>query len=330
MGKSAPKAPDPIETAKAQSMYNTNTAITQQLLNMVNQTNPYGSVNYNQTGTQQFVGADGRTYTLPQFTQSTSFTPEGQGIFDRTLEAQTNLAQTAANQSAAVQNELSNPFEFNNQDAADWAYDLASSRILPQQQQATEGLRNQLINSGLRPGTAAYEREMRRLTQNQGDQLNQLMLTGREQAFNEALTGRNQPLNELNALLSGSQLQNPGTASPGAPQTQVGGVDYTGLVSDNYQAQLQNYQSGLGGLFGLAGTLGGAAIKGGIFSDRRVKQDIKQVGRLDNGLPVYSFRYEWGGPVQIGLMAQDVERMHPDAVGEVDGIKTVDYSEAVL
>lgn len=330
MGKSTPKAPDPYETAQAQSQFNTNTAISQQLLNMVNQTNPYGSVTYNQTGTQSFVGADGKTYTLPSFTQSTSFTPEGQAIFDQTLAAQNNLATTAANQSAAVQDALSTPFEFNNQDAADWAYDLASSRILPQQQQATSALKTQLVNSGLRPGTEAYAREMTRLTQNQGDQLNQLALQGRGQAFNEALTTRNQPLNELSALLSGSQLQNPGTASSATPQTSVGGVDYSGLVQSNYQAQLQNQGGALGGLFGLAGTLGTAAMQyGPALSDIRAKEDIERVGVLDNGLPVYRFRYKSGGPMQIGLMAQDVEAVNPGAVIEKDGFKHVDYSKAV-
>lgn len=265
MGKSAPKAPDPYQTAQAQSQMNTNTAITSQLLNFVNQNNPYGSVSYDQTGSQSFTGADGKTYTLPSFTQNTSFTPEGQKIFDSTLNAQTNLADTAANQSAAVRDTLSTPFEFTNQDAADWAYDLGSSRLIPQQQQATSALRNQLINSGLRPGTPAYDREMTRITQNQGDQLNQLALQGRSQAFNENLTTRNQPLNELNALLGQSQLQNPGSASPGTPQTSVGGVDYSGMVQQNYQQQLQRQQSGLGGLFGLAGTLGSAAISKGLF-----------------------------------------------------------------
>ena len=260
LGKSAPEAPDPYETAQAQGMFNQNTAVTQQMLNMVDQSNPYGSVNYAQTGSNTFTGADGKTYTVPKFSQSTTFTPEGQAIFDKTLTAQNNIAQIAADQSGAVKESLSNPFEFNNQDAADWAYDLGASRILPQQQQAGEALRAQLINSGLRPGTAAYDREMTRMQQGNTDQMNQLMLTGRSQAFNEALTTRQQPLNEFNALLSQSQLQNPGSASPGAPQTSVGGVDYSGLVSDNYQAKLANSGSMLGGLFGLAGSLGGAAI----------------------------------------------------------------------
>lgn len=327
---STPKAPDPYATAQAQSQFNTNTAVSQQLLNMVNQVNPYGSVTYDQTGTQSFVGADGKTYTLPSFTQTTSYTPEGQAILDQTMGAQQNLATTANNQSAAVQESLSNPFQFDNQAAADWAYDLGSSRLDPRFAQEEASLRTRLTNQGIREGSQAWNNAMSQLSQGKNDAYNQLMLQGRSQAYNEALTTRNQPLNELNALLSGSQLTNPGTASSATPQTSVGGVDYSGLVQSNYQSQLANSGSALGGLFGLAGTIGAGAIKAGAFSDERLKTDISLVGKLDNGLNVYAYRYKSGGPMQIGLMAQEVEKVNPSAVFEHEnGFKMVDYAEAV-
>lgn len=81
----------------------------------------------------------------------------------------------------------------------------------------------------------------------------------------------------------------------------------------------------IGGIMGSVGSL----AKAFALSDRRVKTDIKKVGTLDNGLPVYSFRYI-GSPVTvIGLMAQDVEIDKPEAVKEFNGIKTVDYEMAV-
>jgi len=43
---SAPAAPDPTATATAQGNMNTNTAITQQLLNQTNQVTPYGDLTY--------------------------------------------------------------------------------------------------------------------------------------------------------------------------------------------------------------------------------------------------------------------------------------------
>lgn len=64
------------------------------------------------------------------------------------------------------------------------------------------------------------------------------------------------------------------------------------------------------------------------FSDRRVKDDVKEIGKTHDGQPIYSFKYNGDDRTQIGLMAQDVEKKHPEAVGEYGGIKTVDYKEA--
>ena len=60
-----------------------------------------------------------------------------------------------------------------------------------------------------------------------------------------------------------------------------------------------------------------------LTSDIRVKENISQVGSLDNGLPVYLFNYKGNKTPQIGLMAQDVEKVNKDAVVEIDGIKRV-------
>lgn len=89
---------------------------------------------------------------------------------------------------------------------------------------------------------------------------------------------------------------------------------------------------GSGGLLGGAGAAGGAAS--GLtpllaFSDRRVKTDIRKIGRLDNGLPFYMFRYIGDHEPRFGVMAQDVEKVSPDAVIERNGIKMVDYEKAV-
>ncbi|GMM93122.1 hypothetical protein [Qipengyuania sp. MTN3-11] len=251
----APSPPDPVQTAVAQGGVNRDTAVSQQLLNMVSQQNPWGSVAYNQSGTTSYVDSlTGKTVTVPQFTQTTTLSPEQQAIFDKSQAAQTNLAGIAEAQSGRVADALSDPFQFTNQDAADWSYDLAQTRIAPQQQRNEAALRSRLVNSGIRPGTAAWNSEMERLTQANTDQNNMLALQGRSQAFSENLATRNQPLNELSALLSGSQVSNPAQMSSAAPQVGVGGVDYAGMVQDNYQAKLQRQNALMGGLFGLAGT----------------------------------------------------------------------------
>lgn len=61
------------------------------------------------------------------------------------------------------------------------------------------------------------------------------------------------------------------------------------------------------------------------FSDERIKENITRVGSLDNGLPVYTFNYIGKPDIQMGLMAQDVEKVNPNAVKEIGGIKVVNY-----
>lgn len=249
----APQAPDPVKTAQAQAGVNLSTAITQQNLNMVDQTNPWGSVDYSQNGSTRFQDSFGNWVDVPTFTQKTTLSPEQQAIFDKSQAAQTNLAGIAQEQSGRVADALSDPFTFDNQDAADWAFDMGSSRIAPQQARAEAALRSKLVNAGIRPGTPAWDAEMSRQTNANTDQWNQLALTGRSQAFAENLATRNQPLNELSALLSGSQVSNPAQMSSAAPQVGVGGVDYAGMVQDNFAARNANHQALMGGLFGLAG-----------------------------------------------------------------------------
>lgn len=317
-----PKAPSPTETAAAQSASNRDTALSSQLLNMTNQQGPYGSLNYNQTGTNSYVDSlTGKTVTVPQFTATTTLSPEQQAILDQTQAAELNLGSIANERSNFLKDYLAQPFNVNSATEAK-LNELGSARLDPRFAREQEALRTQLISSGIRPGTAAYSAALNDFGQTKNDAYNQLALTGRQQAFQEASYERNQPLNEIGALLSGSQVQGPQFVN--TPQTQVGGVDYTGLVNNQYQSQLANQQQKLGGLFGLAS----AGL--GLFSDRRLKTDIKRVGQLDNGLSVYSYRYKGENETQIGLMADEVERAIPHAVNEdPSGFKRVRYDIAV-
>jgi hypothetical protein len=61
-------------------------------------------------------------------------------------------------------------------------------------------------------------------------------------------------------------------------------------------------------------------------SDRRLKREIRRIGVSPSGLAIYSFRYVWGGPTYVGVMAQDLLATRPDAVIETDsGYLMVDY-----
>ncbi|MFN9029634.1 MAG: tail fiber domain-containing protein [Betaproteobacteria bacterium] len=79
---------------------------------------------------------------------------------------------------------------------------------------------------------------------------------------------------------------------------------------------------------GIAGMAAGGAMRWAL-SDKRAKTDIKKVGKLDNGLPVYTYRYKGDGRPQLGLMAQDVKKKVPEAVRKADdGLYRVNYALA--
>ncbi len=81
------------------------------------------------------------------------------------------------------------------------------------------------------------------------------------------------------------------------------------------------YSTGFGG--GATGGLSGSGL-----SDIRLKKDIEHLFTMDNGVPIYSFKYQWSDDTNIGTMAQDIEGIIPDAVFmNSEGYKMVDYSK---
>jgi outer membrane immunogenic protein len=66
----------------------------------------------------------------------------------------------------------------------------------------------------------------------------------------------------------------------------------------------------------------------GAVSDIRLKRDIALIGHLENGLGLYRYRYTWSDEVHVGVMAQEVALIRPDAIirSELDDYLRVDYS----
>ncbi|MDP3939176.1 MAG: tail fiber domain-containing protein [Deltaproteobacteria bacterium] len=63
------------------------------------------------------------------------------------------------------------------------------------------------------------------------------------------------------------------------------------------------------------------------LSDKRLKTDIRKLGKDDIGLNVYAFKYKGDDKRRVGHMAQDVEKKFPDAVKTIRDIKFIDYGE---
>ena len=102
------------------------------------------------------------------------------------------------------------------------------------------------------------------------------------------------------------------------------GLGAGGLIAG--AGNVSNSKGKGGGKSGLGNALGmGAGI---IASDRRLKKNIKRLSEYDDGLGIYQYHYIDGSGPHIGVMADEVERLRPEALGPViDGYMTVDYSK---
>lgn len=311
----APQAPDPFQTAQAQTASNKDTAIAQSKINAVNQVTPQGNLTYSES-----TWADG----TPRLTATTTYSPEQQALMGKTNQIQSNLADTGVAQSQRLGQLLSQPFSLSNEATEGRLMELGRKRLDPALASRRASTEQDLFNRGVRPGTEAYDKAMRGVTEGENDAYNQLLLTGRGQAVNEALTERNQPLNEIMGLASGTQIQAPQFQS--TPQSGVAPTDISGLVQQNYQSQMQQYNAGMSGLFGLGAT----ALGGWMMSDRRLKEDVHKVGETADGIPVKTFRYKGSPMMHLGMMAQDVEKKRPEAVATTSsGYKAVNYPMAM-
>ena len=76
---------------------------------------------------------------------------------------------------------------------------------------------------------------------------------------------------------------------------------------------------------------GGGRGGGGRRSDIRLKHDIVLLGRLDDGLGYYRFVYNGGHTAYVGVMAQEVRTLMPEAVTlGADGYMRVSYDRLGL
>ena len=65
-----------------------------------------------------------------------------------------------------------------------------------------------------------------------------------------------------------------------------------------------------------------------VGSDVRLKTDIVPLGKRSDGIALYRYRYLWSGKEYVGVMAQEVAAIRPDAVLQgTDGFLRVDYGK---
>lgn len=326
MGKSAPKPTDPRETSAATTGTNLSTAIGNAWMTNMNEYGPDGSREFNNTGMETVTDPyTGQTYQVPRFSVTTTLSPEQQAIKEQQDSASLNLATLGSDLSGTLGDHLRGNFTIGNEATEARLFDLGRARLDPMFAQRDEDLRSRLASQGIKAGSAAYDREMALLGQNQNDAYNQLLLTGRGQAVNEQLTEDNQRIQQISALMSGGQVSQPMFAT--TPSVSPAATTDNGSIIANYDnARMNAWQQNQAGLGSLLGGIGGLFS----LSDERAKEDMEKIAETDDGIGIFKFRYKGSPKTQIGLKAQDVAKKKPRAVAMGgDGLMRVNYGEAV-
>lgn len=316
---SAPAAPDYKGAAEATAAGN-----------RVNQYTPYGSLVYSQSGKD----AQGN----PIYDQTVNLSPVGQKLLDAQNSTSLGLAGLQGQGLNAVKGLFGNlpsasqltPGPIN---PGQTAQDAILSRVNPMLDRQQDRMNNQLANQGIGIGSEAYSNAQKDFGQQANDAYSQAALQGinvgqqaRQQGMNEQGFYSQMPINLLNAVRTGSQVSNPtfGATAPGANYSGAAGQQGQSNLNQ-FNAQTGQYNSMLGGLM----NLGGMALFG---SDEGIKQDIRKVSDDPRGFGVYEFFYKpehrdtWGHGLHIGVIAQEVQRVRPEAVHRhPDGYLMVDY-----
>lgn len=287
---------------------------------MVNQKTPFGTLQYNQTGTN----ADG----VPQFTSVQSLTPKEQQLFNTTLDTQQGIGTSAQKLIGNLGDTLTTPPNLDPSKLTTDVMGWGQKYLQPVFNQQQSNLDSKLASQGITQGSQAWDNAQNLQSRNVNDAYTNLLMQAEPTAYQQAVSSYELPISTLGTLLGQSQPGNVASSLTSTPSASVQPANYAGLAEQNYAQENAQYGNLMSGLFSIpSAVLGGWARS----SDARVKEDIVRVGTLDNGLPVYVYRYKRGDTrPQIGLMAQDVIKTKPWAVSTMsDGYLGVDYVEAV-
>lgn len=327
--------PDYTGAAQATGESNIKAAQLATAANRVNQYTPYGSLTYSQEGTDP--------YGNPMWAARQSLSPDQQELYNLDMATSKGLGQLQSKGLGYVGNMLDQPFDTSSLvktgfDPSQSYQDAYMQRLAPQINQSREQLDQQLANQGIKLGSEAYNRAKQLQAQKENDILLGATTQGfgvgqqaRQQGFQELAYQRNEPINTLNAVRSGSQVTGPTFVNP-SQQATTAGTDYMGAAGLTGQASIANANAEnartnamMSGLF----SMGAAAA-----SDIRMKENIERVGAMPNGLNIYEFEYKpefkdhplAGHGRFTGVMAQEVQELNPKAVMTLDnGYMAVDY-----
>lgn len=241
--------------------------------------------------------------------------------YDNTL---TNMVSQAYSMSQNLGNMGNYNFSVDGSDEArqraeNATWQAYTSRLQPQFAQQADNLETRLQNQGITVGSNAYNQAMNNLQQTQNDSYNQAayqsVLNGQNafsQSLNNSLSaanfGNSAQQNYISQIMSLLQGSRSGYDNAMDIYDIQNGIDRRSQAVSQANAREQE-QAGLNAAMT-------AVQLGALFSDVRLKENVMPVGQLYNGLTVYCFNFK-GSPVpQLGLLAQEVAEVCPEAVFE--------------
>ncbi|MBL8466881.1 hypothetical protein [Methyloversatilis discipulorum] len=230
---------------------------------------PVGAAPKMPTREQFMTGYDPDRWAL-----KVELSPDQQKLLDAQSQTSIGLAGLQNQGLEYVSNMLSKPFDqsvlpASTVNAGETAQDAILRRMQPTLDRQDEALRSRLQNQGITIGSDAYGAEMF----NQAQRNNDLQLAAaveginvgnqaRQQAIQEQSFFRNEPLNTLNAVRTGSQVTNPSFTNVPQQQT-TAGPDLLSAANMQYGADLDAFNASrqaAAGLWGGLFDLGGAAL----------------------------------------------------------------------
>lgn len=267
---STPATPDYTGAAQATAQGNLDAARVATAANRVNQVNPYGSLSYAVTGTDP--------YGNPTWTATTSLSPDQQQLYNYDIATSKGLGELQTKGLGYVGKMLDQPFSTSSLpqigiNAGEKYEDAIMRRLAPTIEAERKSFDAQMINQGIPVGSEAYANAKRVFDARQNDKLTSAITGGmdvgmraRQQGFGELAYQRNEPINTLNAVRSGSQVTGPSGYFVNAPQqATTTGADYlsaAGMTGNAAiaQANAENAQRNamISGLFSLGSSAIGA------------------------------------------------------------------------
>ncbi len=257
-GPATPPTPDYAGSAAATAAGNKENTVAAQQGSMVDQFTPYGSLTYQSRGATEQGN--------PVYSANYNLNSAGQQLLNNLNNTQLGLSGLQQGAENRVAGTFSQPMDQSSvQQTADQAYKNYTARLDPQWQHNEDMQKTALANQGMVAGGEGYDNAMRDFNNSRNDaytQANTAAINTMPQTYQLAAAQRNQPLNELNALMTGSQVTNPQfSAQPG--QQAAPGANFLGAAQaqGQYDQGLYNSQVGQANSFnsGLATVAGAAA-----------------------------------------------------------------------